>query len=343
MQHGYRRIPRLVLVGSALAAVMFTAMGTGVVGTSAVASVSGAKVVSVGLLLPCATNDMTWCQQAYVAAARLRSQGLIKLRYTADAPQDDAGISRVMSQYASSGTQLIIAHSAWSTATIAVAKRFPKVNFAYAGGGPTVANVATYAEPIYQAAYIAGMAAGGITKTGVVGGVAGQNIPLCHAELAAFQAGARRIRAHIGTHSAYIGNWNDPAPSEQAVLAQADQHADVFIACGDGPAKGMIAAIKSRHLSGFAYVGNMFPLAPHNLVGSIIYNLYPYFKAMVQDEANGSFRGKTYTYGLPQGGVRLQLNPSYSMARIPASILRKMRSIQRQIAAGTFQVPYIPQ
>jgi basic membrane lipoprotein Med (substrate-binding protein (PBP1-ABC) superfamily) len=341
MKPAFRRTPNSFLIGSVLALALFVFSGSGASGSSAVASVSASKVISVALLLPCATNDMTWCQQAYVAAARLQSEGLIKLRYTADAPQDDAGISRVMSQYAAQGTQFIIAHSAWSTATINIAKRFPKVDFAYAGGGSTVTNVATYGEPIYQAAYVAGMAAAGISKSGVVGGVAGQDIPLCHAELAAFQAGARRIRHRAGMLPAYIGNWNDPAPSEQAILAQADRHADVFIACGDGPAKGMIAAIKSRHLSGFAYVGTMFPLAPHNLVGSILYNLYPYFKAMVGDVANGTFKGKTYNIGLGQGGVALRLNPQYSMGKIPAGVRQQMRRVQQQIAAGTFQVPYI--
>jgi len=341
MKHTSTRVWRGLLVGSLLATGLFGTFNSRIGGTSPLAAAAGSKPISVALLLPCPTNDLTWCQQAYAAATRLQREGLIKLHFTADAPQDDAGISRVMSQYASQGTQLIIAHSAWSNATISVAKRFPKVDFAYAGGGSTVSNVATYAEPVYQGAYVAGMAAAGISKTGVVGGIAGQDIPLCHAELAAFQAGARRIRRHAGALSAYAGNWNDPAPSEQAILAQADHHADVFIACGDGPAKGMIAAIKSRHLSGFAYVGTMFPLAPHNLVGSIVYNLYPYFKAMVQNAASGKFRGRTYDIGMGRGGVTLEFNRQYSVAKVPLNVMRQIRVVQQQIKAGKFHVPYV--
>lgn len=299
--------------------------------------------VKVGLILPCAINDHTWCQAGYEAAKRLEQEGSIQLKYTSDAPQDTAAVSQLMAQYAQGGTQLVIGHSAWQDAVSSVASRFPNTAFVYAGGGQTGANVATYEEPIYEPAYLAGILAAGITKTGVLGGLAGQDIPLCHAELEAFTLGAKKVRADVRQLNTYIGDWNDVAKAKQATQAQADQGADVFIACGDGPARGMISLLQERNLSGFGYVGDMNSLAPKNVVGSLVYNLYPFYKQMVEDVSTGHFKpGKSYKFGLREGGFELKLNADYAVAPIPASIKAQMDATRADIVQGKAQVPYIP-
>ncbi len=326
----------------ALALVAFVVL-VAVVATAAFAKPShktAAAKVKVGLILPCATNDHTWCQAAYTAAVRLKKEGAIDLKYTSNAPFDTAAVSQLMAQYAQRGYQLVIGHSAWQDAAFATAARFPKTAFAYAGGGKVKGNVATYEEPIYQAGYLAGILAGGITKTGVIGGLAGQDIPLCHAELQAFIRGAKTVRANVRGLSAYIGDWSDVAKAKEAALAQADGKADVFIACGDGPSQGMIQALKARKLSGFGYVGNQNSLAPKNMVGSLVYNLYPLFKKMVHDAGAGSFTpAKDYDVGLKS--FQLVVNSKYSQAKIPAKVMAQMKRTQKRIAAGTFKVPYV--
>lgn len=300
------------------------------------------KALSVGLVLPCPTNDQSWCQQGYDAAKALEQEGLITLKYTASAPQDTAGASQVIAQYASGGSDLVIAHSAWQDAAVDAAGKVPNANVAYAGGGKTTDNVATYEEPIYQGAYLAGMIAGGITKTNVIGGLAGQDVPLCHAELEAFLAGAKRVNPKVTQKNSYVGDWNDIAKGKEAALALADQKADVLLGCGGGPATGMTQAIKERNISGFGYVADQSSLAPKNLVGSVVYNLEPYFRAMVEDANKGQFRpGKSYDLGLAQGGIELQLNDQYSAAKIPADVMAEMEKVKEQIKSGEFEVPAV--
>jgi basic membrane protein A len=166
-------------------------------------------------------------------------------------------------------------------------------------------------------------------------------VPLCHAELEAFEAGAKRTNKQVKMIDSYIGDWNDAAKGSQATGAQIDQGADVVIACGGGPATGMAQAIKGTDVSGFGYVGDMSSQAPQNMVGSIIYNLEPYFNAIVDDINNDSFRpAKRYEFGLADGGVSLKLNEQYSVAEIPADVMGQMEKVQRQIKSGAFKVPY---
>jgi basic membrane protein A len=276
--------------------------------------------VKTAIVLPCATSD-PWCKQGYDAAKALQKQGAIDLQVTTNAPQDTAGVTRVLAQYAQGGTQLILAHSTWQDAAFDVAKQFPDVDIAsYAF--ELRDNVAILEEPIYQAAYLAGMLAGGLTESNTIAGSAGQDVPLCHAELEAFEDGAKRTNKQVKMIDTYQG-------------------ADVVLACGGGPATGMAQAIKEANISGFGYVGDMSSQAPNNMVGSILYNLEPYFKAAVDDVKNDTFRpAKRYEFGLADGGVSLQLNDGYAVKEIPTDVMDQMEQVQEQIKSGKFKVPY---
>jgi basic membrane protein A and related proteins len=309
-------------------------------GSNSGGSSSGSGAVKMALVLPCGSSD-PWCNQGYNAAQKLKSQGVVDLKVTTNAPQDTAGASQVIRQYAQSGEQLVVAYSTWPDATNPVAAKFSKVDFATFGIKPTT-NVALFDEPIYQAAYLAGIVAGGITKSNTISGAAGQDVPLCHAEMRAFQAGAKTVNPKVKQLTTYVGDWNDIAKSLQAINGQIGQGSDVVLACGGAQANAMEEAVKSHNISGFGYVSDTSSQAPKNTAGTILYDPYPYFKAMAAAAKGGTFTpAKLYSYGLQQGGVKLQLNPQYAAAKIPPAVMSKMQKVQQEIMNGTFKVPYV--
>lgn len=318
-------------------AVMLALVGTATASSARSDRAQQATKLQVALLLPCPTNDGAWCQQGYVAAKRLQREGVIDLKITNPAPQDTLGASQIIQRYAAGGAQLVIAHSAYQDAAFNAAKRFPNTPIVFGGGGQVGGNVSTYEEPIYQPAFLAGMLAAGISKTGVIGGVASFDFPLCHAQMEAFKLGAQRIKKSMKQVTTYTGDWNDLSKYKSAALAQADRGADVLTVCGD-PA-GMISAAKARNLSAFGYVGNQNGLAPKNMVGSMVYNLYPIFKAIVKDVQSGKYKGKSYNLGLKS--FDLVLNPKYKAGKIPSAVRAKMKATQKAILAGEFKVPYV--
>ena len=295
--------------------------------------------VKVALVLPCPTNDGSWCQQAYTAAKQLQKEGLISLTYTQNAPQDTASASALMERYAANGAQLVIADSSWQDAATAFAKKFPNVPVVYAGGGAVSGKVSTFEEPIYIPAYLAGMLAAGISKSHVIGGIAAFNIPLCHAEMTSFGAGAKAVNPAVKELVTYTGDWNDASKGKSAVETQSSQKADVFIACGGGPDAGLISALQSNpSLSAFSYVGNENAKAPKQMVASLVYDLYPIFKAIVGDVSKGTYSGKDYNLG--GKSFNLVSNSGYPAAAIPASVLTTEKAKAAAILAGKFTVPY---
>jgi basic membrane protein A and related proteins len=309
-------------------------------GASAGASTTSKKAVGMALVLPCGSSD-PWCNQGYNAAKKLASEGVVDLKVTTGAPQDTAGASQVIRQYAQTGKQLVVAYSTWADATNPVATKFPKTNFATFGIKPT-SNVALFDEPIYQGAYLAGMIAGAVTKSNTISGAAGQDVPLCHAEMEAFQAGAKRTNPKVKQLTTYVGDWNDAAKSQQAILGQVNRGSDVVLACGGAQATGMAQAIKNKKVTGFGYVSDTSSQAPKNIAGTVIYDPYPYFKKMAEDTQAGKFQpAKLYSFGMPEGGVKLELNPSYSVAEIPADVKAEVEKVEQQITDGSFKVPYV--
>jgi simple sugar transport system substrate-binding protein len=299
----------------------------------------GQDAVKTALVLPCATSD-PWCKQGFDGARAVEEKGLIDLEVTTSAPQDTAGVTRVLAQHAQGGRELLLAHSTWQDATFDVAEQFPDVNIA-TYSFEEHPQVAILQEPIYEAAYLGGMLAGGITESNTIGGSAGQDVPLCHAELEAFEAGAKRINKQVKMIDTYVGDWNDAAKGKQATQAQIDQGADVVIACGGGPATGMAQAIKEADISGFGYVGDMSSQAPRNMVASVMYNLEPYFTAIAEDVAADKFRpAKSYEFGLADDGVDLALNDEYAVKEIPSDVMDQMEKVREQIMNGEFKVPY---
>ena len=93
-----------------------------------------AAKVSVAILLPCAINDLSWCQAAYEGVKGLEAEGLIDLQFVENAPFDAQGATRIMSGFANDGVDLIIGHSFDYGAPIhELAAEFPNSHFAWQG------------------------------------------------------------------------------------------------------------------------------------------------------------------------------------------------------------------
>lgn len=303
--------------------------------------------LKVAILLPCALNDLSWCQSAYEGIKQIEADGSIELFVTDNAPFDAQGARRVISQYADDGVDLIIGHSFdYGQTMLELAPDFPDTAFAWQGGCGepcefVSANVADYGIPLYEIGYLAGIVAGGTSETGVLGTNSGFDIPTCRATIEAFKLGAQEINADIEQIDTFLGSWADAALGKEATSAQADQNADVFIACGDAGARGMIQAARELGLSAFGYMGDESDLAPDNVVASLYWLSAPTFQQMIDDVAAGTFVGKFYQVPVADGGFELRMNPTFTAATISPEALALLEQRTQEIEAGSFEVPFI--
>ena len=305
-----------------------------------------AEKVSVAILLPCALNDLSWCQAAYEGVKQLESEGLIDLQVVDDAPFDAQGATRVMSGFAEEGVHLVIGHSFDYGAPIhEMAPDYPDIKFAWQGScggfcGVDGPNIADYFMPMHEPAYLSGILAGGITESGVIGANAGYDIPVCRATVEAFLLGVQEVVPDATRLDAFLGSWIDAALAKEATAAQAEQGADVFVACGNAGSFGMIQETRERGLSSFGYVYDESSLAPDNVVASMAWQIGETYRQMVNDIAADNFQ-PFYDVLMSDGGFEVQLNPDYNAGSISAEAMDLFETRLQEVIDGTFEVPFI--
>jgi simple sugar transport system substrate-binding protein/basic membrane protein A len=225
-----------------------------------------------------------------------------------------------------------------------VAEDYPDVNFAWPGGiGKTAENVADYDQPFYQAAYIMGTYAAGMSESGTLSFLSGFDIPVCHSMMEAFKAGAEEVNPDVEVLYTVVGDWADVGKAKEAVLAHVDAGADYVASCGFGPTQGAIAAAEEAGIYASSYVGDMSSIAPDNVAVNMVWDLHPLLSQMVDEIESGTFRpGKYYSLGVAEGSLAAEINPRLE-DQIPEEVREKAKSVVDSIVNGTFEVPYVPE
>lgn len=334
--------PTATTAATTTAAPTATTAATTTAATTETTAAPESKGISVALVLPGEINDLSWNQVMFEGAQALKDEGLISdFAYTELVPEGDS--ERTIRGYAEDGYDLIIAHSfGYGDAALAVSKDFPNQAFAWAGGiGGQEGNMADYAQPFYEAYYLIGILAGGVTKTGVLAGAGGFDIPVCHALIQAFYLGAQEINPDIRGVTSYIGDWIDVQKAKEAASAAAADGADVFAACGEGPVLGQIALASDKGLYATGYVGDMTSLAPDAVIASMVWNTKELLRPMIEDIDAGTFvPAKLYTIGVADDGLLVKINPALA-DKISKEAMALFDQRLQEIKDGTFTVPFI--
>lgn len=300
--------------------------------------------IKVALVLPAEINDLSWNQRAYEAAKKLEDAGRIELAYSESIKPDATTLVPVVSGYAQQGYDLIVTHSfTFGKTTERLSKQYGDSNFAWPGGiNKTADNLGDYNQPFYQGYYLAGILAGGMTKSNILGGLTGFDVPVCHAAIVAFEAGAKTVNPDVKVLSTVTGSFVDVAKAKQATLGLADQGADHFMSCGQGVTLGAIEAAKERNLGAAGYVGDMTALAPANVYSSVIWNLEVLFDQMVSEVESGKFRpGKLYSIGVPEGGISVAVNDGYKITPSEATLAAFNKALD-DMKSGALKVTFVP-
>ncbi len=302
---------------------------------------SDSEPVKMALVLSGSSNDQSWDQAAFEAGEELKGEGVEVAVSEAVDPANAAGVLR---QYASEGYSLIVAHSfSYQDAVFEVAQEFPDVNFAWAGGiDGTAENVADYDQPFYQGAYLVGLVAAELSKTGQLGALYGFDIPACHAMGEAMLAGAKSVRPEVTLVSTAVGDWYDVAKAKEAALSQAETGVDYWIGCGQGPTLGEIEAAKDVDGYATSYVGDMSSLGPDVVAANLIWNMEPLFKEMLGDTAGDTFADKYYQLGVPDDVITVEVNPKFE-SQVGEATLSQVKETESGIASGKVEVPFVPE
>lgn len=247
-------------------------------------------------------GDGGWTYQHDLGRKYMEEQLGIKADYVENVPES-ADAERVITELAQNHDVIFTTSFGYMDYTLNVAKKFPDVKFLHASGYKTAENMGTYFGSNFEASYLAGIAAGKVTKKNVLGYIGAFPIPEVIYNLNAFTLGAQSVNPDVTVKVVWSNTWFDPTVERQAAISLLDQGADVLLAYQDSPATIQAAAERGAMAGGND--SDMTRYAPEAYLTNPTWNWGPYYTKTVQAIADGTWKSEQYHGSMRDGMVGL--------------------------------------
>nr|CBA33940.1 hypothetical protein Csp_B21540 [Curvibacter putative symbiont of Hydra magnipapillata] len=247
---------------------------------------------------------------------------------------ESADAERVIREMASSGNKLIFGTTfGYMEPMLKVAPEFKDVKFEHATGYKQAENMRTYDSRTYEGAYMAGVIAGKMTKTGTLGVVASIPIPEVIRNINSFTLGAQSSNPKVKTKVVWVNGWFDPPKETEAATSLINGGADVLFQNTDSPAVLKTAEAKGKRA--FGWDSDMTAYGPKAHLASAVINWGPYYISATKAALDGSWKGGTGSWlGVKDGAIDI-----VSIAEdVPAETKAKVEEVKKGLADGTFAI-----
>jgi basic membrane lipoprotein Med (substrate-binding protein (PBP1-ABC) superfamily) len=310
-------------------------VGISLAGSACVALAQGKLKVAAVYTVPV---EQQWVSRIHKALNDAKGRG--EIEYVFSEKVANADYERVMREFAEKGNQLIVGESfAVEAAARKVAKDYPKTAFLMgSSGGPAGQNFGVFGTWNHEAAYLTGLLAGHMGKTGTYGAVGGYPIPEVNRLMHAFMTGARDVNPNVQFTVTFIGSWFDPPKAKEAAFAMIEKGADVLYA----ERFGVSDAAKER---GKLAIGNVIDTQkdyPNTVVASALWNMEPTIdRALAAVKAN-AFKAEDYGQYSLMKNKGSELAPLGTFAsKVPADLQAKVKAKEKEILDGKMKVAVV--
>jgi len=246
---------------------------------------------------------------------------------------ESADAERVIRDMASNGNKLIFGTTfGYMETMLKVAPDFKDVHFEHATGYKTADNLRTYDSRTYEGAYLAGVIAGKMSKSGTLGVVASVPIPEVIRNINSFTLGAQSSNPKVKTKVVWVNEWFNPPKETEAATSLINSGADVLFQNTDSPAVLKTAQDKGKRA--FGWDSDMTAYGPKAHLASAIINWAPYYIKATKDALDGTWTTGQSWWGVKEGAIDL-----VSIADdVPAETKAKVEEVKAGLKDGSFVI-----
>lgn len=301
------------------------------------------KTMKVALLTPGDINDQGWNQLANEGLEAIKKELGAETRHQVTKKRPDH--NPALRDLADQGFDLIICHGyEFGDSVKAIAGKYPNTKFAViAGNVKQEPNVATVIPKLEDATFLLGMAAGGMTKTNVVGLIGGMDIPVIKSTFDAFTLGAQAANPQFKDAKNrvlinYVGNFEDQNAAKEAAKAMLAKKADFIFHNADQAGKGMFnAAQEAKGVYVFGSNRDQNSVAPEQCLASAVINMPHAFVELAKDVQNGKFKAEFRELNLKNGNIDVVWNPQLK-SKVPPALMKKIDEAAANIKSGKLKI-----
>ncbi len=247
---------------------------------------------------------------------------------------ESADAERVLRDMAQQGNKLIFGTTfGFMESMVKVAKDFPAVKFEHATGYKTADNLRTYDSRTYEGAYMAGVVAGKMSKSGTLGVVGSVPIPEVVRNINSFTLGAQSSNPKIKTRVVWVNEWFNPPKETEAATALINGGADVLFQNTDSSA--VLQTAEKMGKRAFGWDSDMTAYGPKAHLASAVINWGPYYVKSVGEVLDGTWKGGTRSWwGVKEGAIDLVS----IAADVPDETRKRIDEVKIGLKDGSFAI-----
>ncbi len=276
---------------------------------SASPTASSKEPMTIGFIYVGPKDDFGYNQAHADAAASMASAfPWVKLVEEASIPETTAVQETMRNMIEQNGAKVIFPTS-WGyfdPHSLQLAQKYPEVQFLHPNhplDPSNPKNIGSYFSALMEPAYLTGIVAASMSKTGKLGFVIPKPIPVVLQEVNSFTLGAKSINPNISIQAIVTGDWSLPIKEVEATNSLIDQQADVIITRVDSP-KAVITTAEQRGVYSCGYHVNEQSIAPKGFLTGVEWNWEQIYKTYAEMFQNGK---TLMNSGVPQivtGGLK---------------------------------------
>ncbi|MCY3877022.1 MAG: BMP family protein [Rhodobacteraceae bacterium] len=252
----------------------------------------------------------------------------------------------VMRLLAKSGKyDIILSASAHSDQIKNLQSVYPEIMWVSLGSGNYNAgenHYLVYAR-LHEAAYLLGILAAGISKTGVIGAVGSFPADDINDQLHAFRAGARTVNPDVKMKLTFIESWYDPPKAIEATYAQAAAGADVVYQM----AGEVFEACEVKQIYCLSKYKDTSSMAPDVVLSGTQLHWEPGLRWILDEWYTHKTTGQPFAgneepvwFSMAEGGS--DISPYHGLAdMVPDELKKRVADARAAIVSGALEVPVI--
>ncbi|WP_370207453.1 BMP family protein [Pararhodobacter marinus] len=282
-------------------------------------------VVFVGEL-----HDQGFNASGLEGALRARDLPGVEIEIVNDLPYDEAAIEQALFAVAARAEGCVIVGGQGNRVTHAVAAACPRTAFAVVQGEVTGPNLASYDVLQEESAFLAGVLAARMTRSGIVGHLSGHRVTPGLKGRAAFVSGAAQADPSVRVLTGFCGTQDDSAVTRAWTEALAGEGVDILFTMLNAARGGAIAACRS---AGIRQIGNVIDwcaVDPAVFIGSAMAGIDRGVERAIRDMLAGVSPDTVVPLGLATSdAIKLSMAPD-----VPATVMDEIAAMAGALSQG---------
>lgn len=312
----------------------------------------GSAGVSFTIILPNPRGDRSFIDSAAAGAERAIAELGVTgtIVETAGAQEHDAAVRRAVQD----NPDIIVTIAVDAPIIEEIADEFPDQKFGaqetfFFAGVPDLDNLALYNIMTHENSYLAGIAAGMLTRTGKVGAVGGMDTPGINLFIVGFEEGVKSVCADCELVRSYVGDFSDPVTAKEQALTLFADGADILYQVAGRSGEGVLQAAAETGNFAIGVDSNQDDLYPGTIILSAMKRVDNAVYNFVSSVVDGSYVAGETTVGLREGFAGLswdvgvcsrtfdEAGPEDMVAKLPA-VRQAIDEAREKILSGEIVV-----